>query len=117
MLAVLASSVAAVVILGACQPPRSQLRPGWNRLVIKTTLKFGLPGYVANVLQFFNYRLDLFLVNYFLGTRKGYLHSGGGHGRDAVVPADAVGFVNSPKRPALGRGHERFTGVFRITLG
>lgn len=41
--------------------------PRWHPEVIKPFLSFGLRGYVANILQFFNYRLDVFIVNFFLG--------------------------------------------------
>jgi O-antigen/teichoic acid export membrane protein len=41
--------------------------PRWHRDVIKPFLSFGLRGYVANILQFFNNRLDVFIVNFFLG--------------------------------------------------
>ncbi len=121
MLAVLISSATAVVILGAMLRRRgASFRPRWNRLVIKTTLKFGLRGYVANVLQFFNYRLDLFLVNYFLGT------SGAGIYTVSVAMAEmlwylpnAVGFVIFPKAANTSAAvMNRFTPrVFRITLG
>lgn len=39
-----------------------------NWSLFKHTLKYGLKGYLANVIQFLNYRLDLLLVSYFLGT-------------------------------------------------
>src|SRR5690606_6339513 len=40
------------------------LRPRWNPAIVKETLVFGLRGHVGNVLQFFNYRLDVFIINY-----------------------------------------------------
>jgi len=44
-----------------------RLFPRWRRPVLAATLSYGLRGYVANVLTFFNYRLDMLLVNRFLG--------------------------------------------------
>jgi O-antigen/teichoic acid export membrane protein len=41
--------------------------PSWKSSIMRPTLSFGLRGYVGNLLQFFNYRLDAFIVNYFLG--------------------------------------------------
>jgi len=40
----------------------------YHKNLFKDTLKYGLKGYFANVIQFLNYRLDLLLVSYFLGT-------------------------------------------------
>ncbi|MFH0830446.1 MAG: flippase [Parcubacteria group bacterium] len=43
---------------------------GWrfNRHLLSETLRYGLKGYLANTLQFLNYRSDLLLVSYFLGV-------------------------------------------------
>ncbi len=120
VLAVLASSVVSVAVLGAMlRRLGARFWPRWNRLVIKTTLKFGLRGYVANVLQFFNYRLDLFLVNYFLGPSSTGIYT------VAVAMAEmlwylpnAVGFVIFPKAAnTSAEAMNRFTPrVFRLTL-
>ena len=37
---------------------------------MRATMSFGLRGHIANLFQFFNYRLDMFLVNYFLGPAE-----------------------------------------------
>jgi O-antigen/teichoic acid export membrane protein len=97
-----------------------RFRPRWNRPVMRATLSFGLRGFVGNVLQFFNYRLDVFIVNYFLGP------AGVGIYGSSVALAEllwylpnAVGFVIFPKSAAT-RPEEmnRFTPrVFAITLG
>jgi len=42
-------------------------KPSWNSRIMGSTLSFGLKGQIGNILQFFNYRLDLFILNYFLG--------------------------------------------------
>ena len=72
--AVLAALAANVVYLLASwgqlgQPTRS-LVPRWELSVMRATMSFGLRGHIANLFQFFNYRLDMFLVNYFLGPAE-----------------------------------------------
>lgn len=72
--AVLAALAANVVYLLASwgqlgQPVRS-LVPRWELSVMRATVSFGLRGHIANLFQFFNYRLDVFLVNYFLGPAE-----------------------------------------------
>ena len=96
------------------------LKPAWERTVLKPQLAFGLRGYVGNVLQFFNYRFDAFLVNFFLGP------AGVGIYGVSVALAEllwqfpnAVSFVIFPKaattHPEI---MNTFTPrVFRITLG
>lgn len=46
----------------------AHFRPRWNLSVIRSTLSYGAKSYVGNLIQFFNYRLDMFLVNFFLGS-------------------------------------------------
>jgi O-antigen/teichoic acid export membrane protein len=43
------------------------LMPRWKSSVVRSTLSFGLRGQIGNMLQFFNYRLDIFILNFFLG--------------------------------------------------
>lgn len=94
-------------------------RPRWNRRVIRPTLGYGMKGYVGNMLQFFNYRLDSFIVNAFIGP------AGVGIYGVSVTLAEllwhlpnSVGFVIFPK--AAGTDHKdmnRFTPrVFWIVL-
>lgn len=45
-------------------------RPRWNLEVVKPTFGYGVKGYISNLFQFFNYRLDFFIVNYFLGPAE-----------------------------------------------
>ncbi len=95
-------------------------KPIWNPSVIRPVLSFGLRGHIGNVLQFFNYRLDTFILNYMVGL--------GGVGIYSVSVGlaellwyfpNAVGFVVFPK--AAATRPERmgvFTPrVFGITLG
>jgi O-antigen/teichoic acid export membrane protein len=44
-----------------------KFRSRWNPDIMRSTLSFGLRGYIGNLLQFLNYRIDMLLVNYFLG--------------------------------------------------
>lgn len=120
VLAVLIGSVVSLALLSRMLARRgASFRPRWNQLVLKTTLKFGLRGYVGNVLQFFNYRLDVFLVNFFLGPASVGIYT------VAVAMAEmlwylpnAVGFVIFPKSAnTKAEVMNRFTPrVFRITL-
>jgi len=94
--------------------------PRWNLPVMRTTLSFGLRGYVGNVLQFFNYRLDMFLVNYFLGpTGVGIYTVSVSMAELLWYLPNAVGFVIFPRAAATKpEVMNAFTPrVFRITLG
>jgi O-antigen/teichoic acid export membrane protein len=97
-----------------------KFRPRWERPIMHKTLSYGLRGYVGNLLQFFNYRLDAFIVNYFIGP------AGAGIYGVAVAMAEmlwylpnSVGFVIFPKAAATSPEEmNRFTPrVFRVTLG
>ena len=90
-----------------------------NPTVMRSTLSFGLKGHVGNVFQFFNYRLDMFILNYFLGPVNVGIYS------VSVALAEllwyfpnAVGFVIFPKAASTKpEVMNIFTPrVFRITL-
>jgi O-antigen/teichoic acid export membrane protein len=61
----LASWLAAMVVL---RPHGMSLRPRLRRSVSLPVLGFGVRGDLANLTQFFSYRLDSFLVNAFVGA-------------------------------------------------
>lgn len=44
--------------------------PILHRKIFVESIKFGMKARLANVLQFFNYRFDLFIVNWFLGVEN-----------------------------------------------
>jgi O-antigen/teichoic acid export membrane protein len=94
--------------------------PRWDCSVMRSTLAFGLKGHVGNVLQFFNYRLDMFIVNYFLGPAGAGLYSVSVRLAELLwyLP-NAVGFAIFPKVAATGADKmNAFTPrVFRMTLG
>jgi O-antigen/teichoic acid export membrane protein len=72
--------------------------PHWHSDVIKASLSFGLRGYIANILQFFNYRLDVLIVNFFLGpTAVGIYAVSYGIAELIWNLPDAVSFVFFPR--------------------
>lgn len=121
LIAFLGAGVINLVVLGTLlRGEGTTFLPRWNLAVMRSTLSFGLRGYVANVLQFFNYRLDIFLVNYFLGATGVGIYS------VSVALAEllwylpnSVGFVIFPKAAATKpQVMNAFTPrIFRITLG
>ena len=52
-----------------------RLRFGFDRQVLRQLLGFGLKGYVANLLMFFNYRLDSLIVNALIGVASVGIYS------------------------------------------
>ena len=107
----------AAAILVRCAGGR--WRPHWRKPVMRATLAYGLRGYFGNVLQFFNYRLDAFIVNFFIGP------AGAGIYGVSVALAEmlwylpnSVGFIIFPKAAATAPSEmNRFTPrVFLITL-
>jgi len=115
----LAMTVNLGIIVFLLRQAGARFRPAWNLAVMRSTLSYGLRGYIGNVLQFFNYRLDLFIVNYFLGAAGTGIYS------VSVALAEllwylpnAVGFVIFPKAAASKpEMMNRFTPrVFGITL-
>ncbi|MCL0066251.1 flippase [Dehalococcoidia bacterium] len=51
----------------------TNIRWSFYRSVFKDSVKFGIKGYLGNVIQLLNYRLDMFLVAYFMSaTFVGY---------------------------------------------
>ncbi len=109
-----------LLLIGQLRRAGVSLRPTWERTALRATLAYGLRGYPGTLLQYFNYRLDTFLVNYFVGAAQVGLYS------VAVALAEllwylpnAVGFVILPKAAGSdARAMNRFTPrVFALTLG
>jgi O-antigen/teichoic acid export membrane protein len=69
--AIMASLAGSIFILaGTAKNLRSEgvaFWPRWDRQVIHPTLTYGMKAYVGNLMQFFNYRLDVLIVNAFIG--------------------------------------------------
>ncbi len=94
--------------------------PRLERRVVLPLLSFGLRGHVGNVLQFFNYRLDVFIVNYFLGPAGvGVYGVSVGLAELLWYLPNAVSFVIYPKAAATRPdAMNAFTPrIFRLTLG
>lgn len=116
---VIASGLALALAGQALRKEGARFTPAWDSEVLCPTLAYGLKGYVGNVLQFFNYRLDAFLVNFFLGSAGVGIYS------VSVALAEllwqlpnAVSFVIFPKASATQATQmNAFTPrVFRLTL-
>lgn len=62
------------------------------------SIKFGMKGRLANILQFFNYRFDIFIVNWFLGVENVgyYVLAASISGLIWYIP-DSIGTVLYPK--------------------
>jgi O-antigen/teichoic acid export membrane protein len=96
----------------------------WNWPVLKSCLGLGVKGYLANLFQFFNYRLDILLLSLFMGVTPVGLYT------TAVLAAEilwyvpeAVATVLFPKTASASASEARaFTPlvsrtVFLMTLG
>lgn len=115
----LSLAVSAVILAVLLKRRGGAFWPRWRRSVMRPTLNYGLRGYVANILQFFNYRLDLFLVNYFLGPGSvGIYTVSVAMGEMLWYLPNAVSFVIFPKAANTSQqAMNRFTPrVFRATL-
>jgi O-antigen/teichoic acid export membrane protein len=115
----LAGLASLIVLIRFIQKEDGAFLPKWNPSVMRSTLSFGLKGHIGNVLQFFNYRLDMFIVNYFLGPADVGIYT------ISVALAEllwhfpnAVGFVIFPKAASTKpEVMNKFTPrVFRITF-
>jgi len=68
IVATLAAQTMVFLATGRCvQQEGADFRPQWDSEIVRPILSYGLKSYVGNLLQFFNYRLDVFIVNFFLG--------------------------------------------------
>ena len=95
------------------------LRPRWEPAALRSMASYGLRGQAGNILQFLNYRLDMFVVNYFLGATEVGVYN------VAVLLAEllwqfpnAVAFVIFPRAAAATpeQLNRSTPGVFRVTL-
>ncbi len=115
-----AAAVALLIAAHLLRADGGAYHPALESAVLRPALSFGLRGYIGNVLQFFNYRLDAFLVNAFLGPAGVGIYSVSVSLAEMLwyLP-NAVSFVIFP-RAARTRPKEMnaFTPrVFRATLG
>lgn len=121
LVAPLASGFLSIIVLGMLlRREGGLLTPRLKYSAIRTMLSFGLKGHIGNMLQFFNYRLDIFILNGFLGPANVGIYTVSVRLAELLwyLP-DAVGFVIFPKA-ASSRPEDMnaFTPrVFHITLG
>jgi len=121
LVASLGAGAATVMVTGALlRREGATFTPLWDLSVMRPTFSFGLRGHIGNMLQFFNYRLDVFIVNYFLGPASVGIYIVSVMVTELLwyLP-NAVGFVIFPKAAATRpEALNAFTPrVFRITLG
>lgn len=121
LLAYLVSGTMNVALLGVMlRREGGVFKPQWDRPFMRSTLSFALRGHIGNVLQFFNYRLDVFLINYFLNPAEVGIYTVSARLAEMLwnLP-NAVSFVIFPKAAATrAETMNVFTPrVFRITLG
>jgi O-antigen/teichoic acid export membrane protein len=112
MIAVLLGLLAALLTSGLFFKDRFQLPKGEIDLFSKIggALNLGIRGQLGNVATFFNYRLDVFVVNYYLGTTEVGLYALG------VVISEALWQVPNAAALALvprtARNLDEATGSF-----
>lgn len=121
LVASLGAGAATVMVTGALlRREGATFTPLWDLSVMRPTFSFGLRGHIGNVFQFFNYRLDVFIVNYFLGPASVGIYIVSVMVTELLwyLP-NAVGFVIFPKSAATSpEAMNAFTPrVFRVTLG
>lgn len=77
---------------------RVKVRLAWDWDVLSECLKLGVKGYLANLFQFFNYRLDVLLLSFFTGVGAVGLYATAVAAAEALwyLP-EAVGTVLFPK--------------------
>lgn len=81
----------------------ASIRPIFNPGLLKESVSLGFRAYLGNVLQFFNYRLDMFIVNYFIGLANVGLYSTAVTGAELLwyIP-QAVATILFPTTAAAG---------------
>jgi O-antigen/teichoic acid export membrane protein len=101
----------------------ASVKPILDPALLKESVSLGFRGYLANVVQFFNYRLDMFVVNYFVGVANVGLYSTAVTGAELLwyIP-QAVSTILFPRTAAIGAEEAKlFTpkvcrNTFLITL-
>lgn len=94
---------------------RNPLRNAWNiksaRGKFGAALSLGLRGQFGNLVAFFNYRLDFFIVNYFLDTAQVGLYAMGVIVSEALwqIPQAAAVALTPRTARTIGEGATEFT--------
>ncbi len=92
---------------------------GWNAQLLKDSISIGTKGYLGHILQFLNYRLDMFLVYYFLGPREvGYYSIAVGLTEMLWYVSQSVSVPFFPRVSSIGeeRSASLTPAVSRMTL-
>lgn len=70
----------------------------------KKCFNYGSKGYLANMFMFFNYRLDMFMVNFFMGiTAVGYYSLSVGLAEMMWILSGTIGFVLFPSVSSINK--------------
>jgi O-antigen/teichoic acid export membrane protein len=79
------------------------VKPTLNPGLLKESISLGFRAYLGNVVQFFNYRLDMFVVNYFIGVANVGFYSTAVTGAELLwyIP-QAVATILFPRTAATG---------------
>jgi O-antigen/teichoic acid export membrane protein len=78
------------------------LQPKALSTVLRPALQYGMKGYPGNLLTFFNYRLDTFLVNFFIGAGPVGLYTTSVSSAEVLYLApNAISSALLPKVPRL----------------
>lgn len=85
----LSSGCAAAFAFWGLRQSGLHLYPAISKNWLRAFLSYGARAWVGNILQFFNYRLDIFVVNYFIGA------AGVGQYSLAVTMAEVVWYIPS----------------------
>ncbi len=111
--------VTALVLLTQVRKHGGRLAPKWQPALARATLHYGLRSHAGNVVQYLNYRLDMFLVVFFLDPGALGLYVVAVRLTELLwhLP-DAVGFAVLPRAAGSTAGEmDRFTPrVFRTTF-
>jgi O-antigen/teichoic acid export membrane protein len=97
--------IAAIITPGICSilyvillRSEARIRFGCNKNALKDSIAFGVQVHLGNVLQFLNYRLDVFVVNHFAGVANvGFYAVAASLAEIIWFLPDAFGFVLFPK--------------------
>jgi stage V sporulation protein B len=103
------SAVVGLVLVGREVP----LRLGLDSKILRSFLNFGIRGYIANLMQFMNYRLDALIVNGLLGiVSVGYYSIATAMAEALWYGANALALVLFPHVSSLERKEaDRITPV------
>jgi O-antigen/teichoic acid export membrane protein len=102
---IFANYLVALVTIGIIRP---NLDHGGTTSRLHQVWKYSLPSYAANTTQFANYRLDVFLVAYFIGVRDVALYGVAVSCAQLLwLPSNAMQAVLFPRLSAMSDEHQK----------